>query len=151
MTRVIIFHRAGRPYFEAQWRDPTTEKKRTRSLYTADRREAQRKAAQLELEIVAGRRPTNTTWSDAVRLYEAEVFPALAPDSRSKIRSTTRLVTQVVNPARLSGLTEAQLARVVADLRARQRTESTVRGHIRNLRAFLRWAVGRQILERLPQ
>jgi integrase len=47
-------------------------------------------------------------------------------------------------------LTEAQLARVVADLRQRQRSEATVRSHVRNLRAFLRWAVRRQILDRVP-
>jgi integrase len=74
----------------------------------------------------------------------------LDPHSQAKIRGTMRLVTRVIDPARVAGLTESQLSRVVSDLRERKRSEATVRGHIRNLKTFLRWAHRRQLLDRVP-
>lgn len=148
--KMSIFRPAGRPHYVAQWRDPTTERKRTRTLGTADYREAQRRAARLEIELAQGQTPVLTTWADAVELYAGEVFPGLSVASRAKGRSTFALVGRVIAPARVAGLGEPQLARLVDHLRREGRREATVRGHLRNLRAFLNWAHRRQILDRVP-
>lgn len=152
MIRVRIFHRDGRPFFEAQWEDPVTGRKRTRSTKTAERRSAERFAAKLEVELAAGqdRVIVRATWKEARERYETDVFPGLRPTSRDQMRNTFRLVERVISPARVASIGEQQIADMTRALRKLGRSEFTVKGHLVNLRVFLRWAQRQKLLERLP-
>lgn len=154
MIRVRVFRREGRPYFEAQWEDPVTGRKKTRSTKKTIKRDAERFAAKLEDELARGvyRDPARTTWEDARKLYEAEAFPVQSPRGRRKMLDTFSIVERVTSPARLAGFSEDQIAAVCQYLRVeKQRTEATVKGHLVNIRRFLRWAHRRRLLERIPQ
>lgn len=152
MIRVRIFHREGRRFFEAQWEDPVTGRKRTRSTKTAERRAAERFAAKLEVDLSAGndRQAIRATWREARERYELDVFPGLRPSSRGRMRDTFRLVERVIQPARLAAVSEPQIAELTRHLRRAGRSEFTVKGHLTNLRCFLRWAHRQKLLDRLP-
>lgn len=152
MIRVRIFHRAGRRFFEAQWEDPVTGRKRTRSTKTAERRAAERFAAKLEVDLSAGndRQAIRATWQEAKERYELDVFPGLRVTSRGRMRDTFRLVERVIEPARVAAIAEPQIAELTRHLRRAGRSEFTVKGHLVNLRVFLRWAHRQKLLDRVP-
>ena len=64
--RVYVFRRKGRKSFEAEFREPQTGRKVTRSLRTSLGREADRRADQLEKELREGlwKATRKTPWKE---------------------------------------------------------------------------------------
>jgi integrase len=152
MIRVRIFRRDGRPFYEAQWEDPTSGRKRTRTTGTPNRRDAERFAAKLQLELESGtyRDPVKTGWEDFQALYKLEVFPAQAASTRRKMLDTFSAITRTINPLRLAGIGEDQIALLCNALRLAGRAEYTIKGHLANIRRFMRWAVRRKLIQHMP-
>jgi hypothetical protein len=82
---VIVLKPAERPFFHAQWVDPVSGRKKTHSLGTNIRRDAERAAANLAKELNDGtyRSPRTVEWSEFRTRYEDEIVPgARAEDSK---------------------------------------------------------------------
>jgi integrase len=148
--KITVFRRAGRLTYEAQWTDPVTRRKRTRSLRTTERREAERRAGTLAAELLAGQTTTAATWETFRAHYLADRGPALAPTSLAKIRTTLDALEAVTRPTKPAHLTTAAAAALLTHLRATGRTPATIAGHLRNLAALAAWAVANRYLPRLP-
>lgn len=150
--RVRVFRRAGRQHFEAQWTDPVTGRKKTRTTENASRKDALKVAGKLEAELNAGtfREPVNTLWKDFRKQYEESVYPGLAKRTRDKTTATFRAVESIISPARLKSLDTAQILRFQSSLRSRGLAEFTVKGHLSELRKLLRWAVRVGMLDAAP-
>lgn len=157
MIRVCLMRREGRPFYEAQWRDPVTGRKRTRSTGTPLRREAERFAARLEEEINAEGTPRDSrlTWQQFVQRYDEEKLSGLAPRSRLKVLTALNAFERLIQPARVSVVGPVQVSQFASLLRKekfgpknrkKNRTESAVWSNMSCLRTALRWAHRHRLL-----
>ena len=73
--KVTIFKTAQRPNYLAQWVDPKTGRKKSRSTGTRIKRDAERFAGKLEDDLNAGKvhRRGKTLWSTFRERYQEEV------------------------------------------------------------------------------
>lgn len=152
--KVYIIEQRGRPY-AAQWTDPATGLRKTRTLDTRDGPAAETAAADLEYKlnhgIPVGRpgKAPGTSWEEFRAIYARERFGALRPDTRKKTASVFAVVEELLAPRLLSDLTDAALSRLVLAMQSRQGrggkrfSPFTVAGHLGHLRAALRWAAER--------
>ncbi len=71
----VVAYGDGRP-LQLQWRDPVTNKRRTKSAGTSDRKKAEKAAGKLEAELREGRysAPLKTAWTAFRERYEREVL-----------------------------------------------------------------------------
>ena len=152
MIRVTLIHRAGRPYFEARWKDPTTGRKRTESTECAVRRDAERYAARLELELNSRESSTVTsiTWKQATEFYAAEMFPSQAKKTSDKMRTVWAFVEDRIDPGQLSAFQERHVGQIVVAMQAEKRSGYTIQAYLSKLRTFFAWAVDRRYLAKSP-
>lgn len=149
--RVRIFRRKGRANYEAQWEDPISGKKKTRSTGTGRRRDAERFAARVEDELKAGTfEKTIVTWERFLQRFETEFMPSKAPRSQAKIRVTINLINRLLSPKTLTSLNEEAIAQLASHVRNAGRAEFTVKGHLATIRNMLNWAVRNKLLDVTP-
>lgn len=151
--RVCIFRRTNRKCYEAQWTDPLTRRKKTRSTGKDRRRDAERFAAKLEQELNDGTfhddRPI--TWEKFRERYEADVLPGQALKTQAKTRSTFNAFEKLLGaPKFLASLDAEAIGRFGRLLRENGREEFTVKGHLSALKRILRWAQRMKLLKTLP-
>lgn len=127
-----------------------TGKTKSRSTGCVHRRDADRFAAKLEVELAAGETRTRSTWGEATDLFLAEFTPGLDPASAKKFHQTFRLVDRLIEPRNLEALTEGHIASMVAAMRRADRSEWTIKGHLQRLGQFLDWCVRRKVLAKAP-
>jgi len=153
MIKVCIFKRAGRKCYEAQWVDPDTGKKKTRSTGTDRKRDAERFAGNLEKELRQGtfREPQRVTWESFRKRFEEEEFPKRREKTQWKYQGTMNLVEEHIKPATLAALNEGAISKFAAKLRELKREEPTVKGHLSNIRSLLRWAHGQRLILEVPR
>lgn len=149
---VCIFKRAGRKFYEAQWADPETGRKKTRSTGTDRKRDAERFAGNLERELRRGtfREPQRVTWDEFRERFETEVFPTYREKTRLKYASTFNAVEDIINPKSLAALNGSAVSTLAAKLRETGREEPTVKGHLSCLRRVLRWAHRKNLIAAVP-
>ena len=152
MASVIIFRRSGRKFYEAQWIDPITGKKKTQSTKTTKRREAERFAARIEHKLNSGDTilSSRVTWEEFRRRYEKEVLPTLAPATQTDHRTTLKYIERYIDPKFLMSLTAGAISQFQAKLREMGRKEYTIKGHCSNIRRFLRWAQKMEMIAKVP-
>ncbi|MEI7932879.1 MAG: hypothetical protein WCI21_07480, partial [Alphaproteobacteria bacterium] len=91
--KVYVVEFGDRPCYQLQWRDPNTQRKRTKTTSvkrTGLAREGklvERLAAELESQLRAGAGglPSRLRWAEFRERYEREVVPGLAPKTGDKI------------------------------------------------------------------
>lgn len=151
-VKVCVFLRTGRKFYEAQWTNPITGRKETRSTKKATRRDAERVAARIEDEIENGtfQNRERMTWADFRKKYETEVLKPRALKGRQKVVSTLNAIELHVSPLYVSAFDADQVSRFQSKLRAEGLAEATIRGHLSCLRAALRWAARMEIIPRAP-
>lgn len=140
--RVIVFRRSGRKFYEAQWKDPITGKKKTRSTKKTTLREAERFAAKLEHELVNGPDidPVKIKWSEFRDRYETEYAATLAKKSQDKITTAFNSFEERVSPAWLASITASVVSQYAGRLRAEGLAPATIKGYLSHLRAAFNWA-----------
>ena len=124
-VKVYVVRFGDRPNFVLQYRDPITQKLRTKttnipaSSLSRDRRAAERLAGELQTQLANGSAalPSKLTWEEFRNRYEAEVVPGLAKRTGQKIQGVFDRVERELNPIRLKDLTEGRLSHFVASLR----------------------------------
>jgi integrase len=148
-----VFKRAGRKFYEAQWRDPITGKKKTRSTKKAKKRDAERIAAVIEAEIRDGRFKNRTVvpWSEFRERYETEKLRALADKTAKMYATVFNAVERIIDPKKLQSLDSGQISRFQAKLRGEGCSESTIKSYLRHLKSALRWAKRQGILAEVPE
>jgi integrase len=148
-----------RKFLVLQWHDPETGKRKSRSAETADPKEADQKARDLEYELTheTYQEPTKLDWSRFRELFEAEYLPGLRPRSQEKLRTVLDVFEQVVNPAKLRSVTERTVSAFVKGLRERKRPGGktglapiTVKNYLIGLKTALNWAVEQKLLPAVP-
>ena len=157
-VKVYVVRFGDRPNFVLQYRDPITQKLRTKttnipaSSLSRDRRAAERLAGELQTQLANGSAalPSKLTWEEFRNRYEAEVVPGLAKRTGQKIQGVFDRVERELNPIRLKDLTEGRLSHFVASLRKSGAAENTISGHLAHLKAALNWAVIQKLLLTRP-
>ncbi|WP_437188333.1 hypothetical protein SH668x_001776 [Planctomicrobium sp. SH668] len=109
--RVTAIKRSGRKCFEARWIDPVTGKKKTLSTAEVRRREAERFASDLEMDLnsedteenAKEAKPTipkasQVNWAKFRLDYEEIVYPSQKPKTRSTTTSTFNAIEKLINP-----------------------------------------------------
>jgi integrase len=152
-----------RAHYQLQWRDPITNRLRTKSTrirksgLARDRKVAERMAGELEAKLNDGEAviPSRFLWKDFRARYEAEVVPGLAPRTGEKIASVFDRFEAEINPRRLWDVDEKRLSAFVSKLRKgeggrRKLAESTIAGHLAHLKAALNWAKLQKLVAHLP-
>jgi integrase len=134
------------------YRDPQTGEETP----TGDNlKQAKRLAALWEADLNAGRAQGRyaTTWATFRERYEDEVVPGLAERTADKITTTFNAVERVlprVANGKLADLTPEALSRFQAAMRDGSRSEDTIKGYLNHLRAALTWAVGQEMIMKMP-
>jgi integrase len=158
-VNVIVFRRVDsntgrlRKYFETQWTDPVTGRKRTRSTGKTTEAEAKKAAAVIEHDLRNGeyKSPSRITWQDFRDRYETEVLPRQARNTAGSVFSTFAAVERLINPKLLRNLDAAQISRFQEKLGREGKAEATIKSYLTHLKAALRWAHGVEILDKMPQ
>ena len=140
--------------------DPVSGKKKAKSAGTADWREAERLAGELEKELRSGRYApaSKITWKEFRERFEREHVAALAESSHASYQAALNHVERVLNPDRLAKLTTA----VMSDFRNKLRSgdeakarkpmkETTIDTTCRHVKAALRWAESMGLMVKAPK
>lgn len=153
MISVCVFRPDGREFYQAQWKDPVTGKKKTKSTGKATKREAERVAAVIEKDLNEGtfKHPSTILWSEFRSRYETEVLPGLAVKTQSKVDTVLNSVERYINPARLVSMDTEQISKWVKLMRVDKLSEPTIKNYLGQLRAALRWAYRQKMLHEIPQ
>ena len=157
-VKVWVVEIGGRATYQLQWRDPLTQRLRTkttdvpRSGLARDRKAAERLAGELVAQLANGSAalPSKFTWEEFRNRYVAEVVPGLALRTGQKIQGVFDRLEAELNPSRLRDLTEARLSHFVKCLRDGGSSENTISGHLAHLKAALNWAVAQRLLPARP-
>jgi integrase len=157
-VKVSVVEFSDRRYFQLQWRDPLTGRKRTKSSGVEntgrkrERTEAERRAAQLEADLRDNRyrEPSKVTWDEFRDRYDAEVLPGLASATGQKVDAVFNTLERILSPTRLRDLTAGRLSKYAAQLRQEGRAETTIASYLAHLGAALRWAVRVKMLAEVP-
>ena len=150
---VIVFKPEGRPFFQAQWTDPVSGRKKTRSTKTNIKRDAERFVASLEKDLNDGtyHSPRHVAWADFRQRYETEIVPGLAPKTAKKVAAMFNAIETHLRPGRLAGVTGDRLSVFGKALRDKGRSENTIKSHLAHLRAAMNWAHGVGLLVTVPK
>ncbi|MBD3672899.1 MAG: site-specific integrase [Planctomycetaceae bacterium] len=140
--KVRVFKRSDRKYYEAQWVDPITGRKKTRSTKKTSQRDADRFAAKLEDELINGPDldPAKIKWSDFRSRYESEYASTLAEKTQQKIGTAFNSFEELVSPAWLATVSSNVISKYAGRLRAQDLSEATIKGYLSQLRAAFSWA-----------
>lgn len=146
--RVTVFRRSGRKFFEAQWVDPVTGKKKTKSTSKDRKRDAERVAGELESELRDGRyhHNANVTWKDFRERYQGDVASGLAQRTQELVVTTFNAVERIVDPKFLQSLSAEQISRLQRELREPTQADwkpvasSTIKSYLTHLKVSLNWA-----------
>lgn len=151
-VRVRVFRRSGREFFEAQWTDPVSGKKKTRSTGKATKKEALRVAARIESEIEDGTFEafSRIGWESFCDRYKNEVLSARAHKTKLKTVGTFLKVETYLRPKFVSAIDSEAVSKLQAALRNEGLTEATIKSHLSALRASLRWAQSVGIISQAP-
>jgi integrase len=118
-----------------------------------DRREAERKAGQLQAELESGRyvKPTRLLWADFRKRYEAEKMATLARGTKGPGKTALDHFERVINPKFLANATTSTLSKYHAELRAAGMKHVTIGVNLAHLRAALSWAHSMGLLPIMPR
>lgn len=141
----------GRKFLYFQWICPITGRRLTRSSKCKTRRDAERKASILENQLSSAEDGQGRCrWKTFRSLYENEHLAGLAANSEYKAIGILDSFERLAEPTQVHRITAGTLSAYVAKLRDAGRSEATIAGHLRQLKAGLRWAKDRGFLSAVP-
>lgn len=151
MIKVNLIHRPGRK-IECQWKDPVTNRLKTKSTGTKKERDAQKFAGALEADLNAGRHNDidSVAWETLADRYESEALPGLAGATALKWAATRNAVEEIIDPKYAIALDASQISLLQAGLRKRGLKPATIKSHLATLQAALSWAHGIRLLHSVP-
>jgi len=152
MVKVYLMLRNGRKNFECQWADPITGKLKTKSTNTPRKREAERFAGALAVEINSGEfnDAANTKWATAADRYENEELASRAVKTLWKFKSTRKAVEKIIDPLYVRAMTSSQVSQFQAGLRDKGLAEATIKSYLSALRSLLNWCHRIGLIVKMP-
>jgi integrase len=163
---VYVVQEKDRTNLTMRYVDPVTGRQVKRSAGTSNRKEAERRAAVWQDELVTGRysRPSKISWEEFRERYEAERLAGLAPKTQKTAMTALNHFERIINPQKLASVTTAALSRFQAELRKPQQVkkgdeiialppmkETTLAGILAHLRPAFSWAVSMGMLPKMPE
>ena len=156
-VKVWVVEIGARPNYCLQWRDPITQRVRTKATTipragVRSKSAAERLAGELEAQLMAGAggTPSRLRWEEFRERYEKEVVPGLAKRTAEKVATVFDRLEEEISPVRLWDLTEARLSAFAAALRSDGLKENTLAGYLAHLKAALGWAVKQKLMPARP-
>lgn len=174
--RVSVVSFSDRRFYQLQWIDPFTSRKRTQSAKTANRRDAERAAMELEKKLAAeyaaklseqqaalahgplspspsalARRHAgdgSLHWDALVHTFTLEHLDSLSANSRMSFLTTVNHIQTILKPAIVADLHAQSISAYIAARRKSGVAETTLAKDLRYIRQLLRWAVD---TSRLPR
>lgn len=148
-----VYKPADRKFFYVQWRDPVTGKKKTRSTGKKTRREADRVAGEIALQLKEDRLSDSMriTWADFRQRYEDEVSDSQADNTAALDTTTFNAIERLIDPKFLKALDASQISRFQQLLRKESKSEATIKSYLTHLKAALRWAGRMKMLREVPE
>jgi integrase len=162
---VYVFKRDDRTNYVCQWTDPTTGTVKQRSAKTANRREADKFAGQLQAKLDAGEdvETSRIEWSLVIEnedgeetpvgladRYESEYLSGKATRTQYKFRAIRGHVERLINPKYANSLTSPKISWLQGELRKEGMEESTIKSSLSALRACLNWGKRMELLNKVP-
>lgn len=150
--KVSVFKRAGRKFYEAQWVDPVTGKKKTRSTKKTKKRDAVMDAGKIEAELKEGRFKENRmiAWTEFRERFEDEKLLSLAEKTANAYATSLNSVERLIDPKKLQSLDSDQISRFQAMLRKKGASEATIHCYLRHLKSALGWAKRQKMILAVP-
>src|SRR5262245_28597689 len=110
-VKVSVVKYPDREHLVLRWRDPITGKSRCKTSGTSRRGQAERKAAELEREILDGQHgpAARMSWDDFREYHEEHCLSALKLKSRESYDCALNVYERFHKPDRLSDLTAARV------------------------------------------
>ncbi|MBN9523088.1 site-specific integrase [bacterium] len=142
-----------------QWHDPESGRRRSRSAQTADPREAEQKARDLEYELSHGtyQEPSKLDWQAFREAFEDEYLPGVRERTREKYGTVLDVFEQIVQPTKLRAITERTISLFLKGMRERKVSSKkiglapmTQKNYLIALKAALGWAAGQKFLPAVP-
>jgi len=154
--KVYVVKTPGSNKLVARWRDATTRRWKQESTETNRRREAQKVAAKKEAELNEGRyvKPSRIKWSDFCELYGRQKLSGLADGTEARVLATFNWVARLPGfdqpDALLADLTAKRISDLLPKMRDAGLAETTIKTHVGQLAAALRWAERQGHLTKAP-
>ncbi len=136
-----------------RWLDPRTGARKFKSSRSRNRREAERRARDLERDLADGKaaHSPRMLWRDFALEYVESELPGKAENTRQSVATVLNLVERILQPHRLADLDERALMLLQQKLRGEGKRETSLASYFGHLRALLGWAVRLKYLPRLPE
>ena len=163
---VYVFKRDDRTNYVCQWTDPITGTLKQKSAGTANRRDADRVAGQLQAKLEAGEDidPKRIEWSKVIvnketgertpvglaDRYVAEYLTGKAEKTQRKFNAIRVHVDRLINPQYANALTSPKISWLQGKLREEGLEESTIKSSLSALRACLNWGRKTELLTKVP-
>ncbi|MFL5242374.1 MAG: tyrosine-type recombinase/integrase [Gemmataceae bacterium] len=152
--RIIVWllNPNDRPFYKLEWREPGTNKRKSKSTKTGDKTTAERMRHDLESDLNNGRfqEKSKLLWSTFRTRYEQEKLVNVRENSRKKAAAVFDSFERLVAPGKLSRLDESTFSAYTAKLRALKRRPATIHGHLSYLSAAMHWAVKMGLIAKMP-
>jgi integrase len=94
--------------------------------------------------------PSRTKWKNYRVRYETEAAPGLAEKSGNMIKTTFNAIERIINPNLLAEVNTSNLSRLVAELRASNLSEATIKTYLATTHAALVWGFERMLIPIVP-
>jgi integrase len=152
-VKVSVVKYPDREHLMLRWRDPLTGKSRCKTSGTAKRREAERKAAALEREILDGHHgpAARMGWSDFREYHEKHCLSAMKDKSVDAYATALNVYERFQKPSRVSDISAARITAWHTHLRNEGKSEATIATYTRHLKAVLNWAHSQGLLAIVPK
>lgn len=148
---MTVMLRDGRKFWECQWTDPTTERKKTQSTGETTKRGAQiwagRKQAELEAQIGE---QMDLTWANFKAQFIEQVVSPQRKKSQLTVIATLNAIETHVRPAKIASLTASVIGGFAASLRSTGITEASIKRHLSVVRTMLNWAYRMKMIREVP-
>ncbi len=153
MIRVSVFRRSGRPFYEAQWTNPVTGKKETKSTKKRDHKEALKEAGNLQNKLNSGAfaKVKKVTWKEARTKYTKNVLAALSDKTKQGVKTSLDSFEGKISPCAPSVVTEEIISDWQESLRESGLAEMTIKCHVLRLLAFLKWCKKQKYITTIPE
>lgn len=149
---ITVYKPGGRKFFYAQWVDPVTGKKMTRSTGKERKKDADRVAGELLLQLREERLDVRRKmpWAEFRERYESDVVASQAAKTAATVTTTFNSLERLINPQSIQVLDANQISNFQRLLRNEEKSEATIKSYLTHLKAALNWAVRMKFIRTAP-
>lgn len=153
MFKVSLYKRPDSQFWHMQYRDPSTGEKHRKSSGKTRKDLALKVAGQWEKELndVGDIRDGRSHWEDFRENYETLHVAALAEKTEKRICSCLNGLENRLKINRVSDITTSRLSQYAQMLRDEERSENTIKSHLRHIGGMLNWAKSNGYLKTVPE